>query len=113
MQFLAPIVWSTLELTLHADGRAEGRLVGASPFPRHWVYDRAGALDAKSGMTDFKDWAGHAFGKHTPWGDEDSPALVTAVETALERELSNTIMRGGGPAVDPLARCRRCAHRAG
>ena len=31
--------WSTLELVLHADGRAEGRLVGASPFPRHWVYD--------------------------------------------------------------------------
>ena len=28
--------------TLHADGRAEGRLVGASPFPRHWIYDATG-----------------------------------------------------------------------
>ncbi len=36
-----------------------------------------------------------AFGKHTPWGDEESPALVTAVETALERELSGRIMKGG------------------
>jgi hypothetical protein len=95
VQFQAPIAWSTLELTLHADGRAEGRLVGASPFPRHWVYDAAGNLSAKTGMTDFKDWAGKAFGTHTPWGDEDSPALVTEVETALERELSGVIMRGG------------------
>jgi hypothetical protein len=103
VQFLAPIAWTTLELTLHADGRSEGRLVGASPFPRHWVYDAAGALNAKSGMTDFKDWAGHAFGKHTPWGDEDSPALVTAVETALERELSSVIMRGGAkPSIRSL-----------
>jgi hypothetical protein len=94
IQFLAPIAWSTLELVLHVDGRCEGRLAGASPFPRHWVYDGAGVLAAKSGMTDFKDWAGHAFGRHTPWGDEDSPALVTAVETALERELSTVIMRG-------------------
>ena len=95
VEFQAPIAWSTLELTLYADGRADGRVVGASPFPRHWVYDAAGNLSAKTGMTDFKDWAGTAFGSHTPWGDEDSPALVTAVETALERELSGVIMRGG------------------
>jgi hypothetical protein len=94
VQFQAPIAWSTLELVLYADGRSEGRLTGASPFPRHWIYDHTGTLTAKTGMTDFKDWAGHAFGRHTPWGDEDSPALVTAVETALERELSNVIMRG-------------------
>ena len=37
---------------------------------------------------------------HTPWGDEDSEALVTAVETTLERQLSDAIMRGGQkPAV--------------
>jgi hypothetical protein len=95
VQLVAPIAWSTLELVLHADGHAEGRLTGASPFPRHWVYDGDGALSAKTGMTDFRDWAGRAFGKHTPWGDEESPALVTAVETALERELSEVIMRGG------------------
>jgi CRP-like cAMP-binding protein len=42
-----------------------------------------------------KEWVSHAFGKHTPWGDEDSPAFVTAVESALERELANLVMRGG------------------
>jgi Cyclic nucleotide-binding domain len=95
VQFQGPTVWSTLALTLHADGRADFELVGASPFPRHWVYDDDGKLTAKAGLTDFKEWWRHSFGKHTPWGDEDSPALVTAVETALERELAGTIMRGG------------------
>jgi hypothetical protein len=94
VQFAAPIAWSTLELVIYADGRCESRLVGASSFPRHWVYDDRGTLMAKSGLIDFKDWAGTAFGKRTPWGDEDSPAFVTAVETALERQLSTVMMHG-------------------
>ena len=96
VKFEAPTVWTTLALTLHADGASEFELVGASTFPRHWVYDHTGVLSAKAGMADFKDWWRHSFGKHTPWGDQDSPALVTAVETALERELATHIMRGGG-----------------
>ena len=95
VQYRAPIGWSTLDLTLHADGRTEARLGGASPFPRHWVYDDAGKLVQKSGVTKFKEWWTHSFGDHTPWGDLDSPALTTAVESALERQLSTTIMRGG------------------
>jgi hypothetical protein len=95
LQITAPLAWTTLELTIHADGRAEGKLSGASPFPRHWVYDAQGKLAAKSGTIDFKEWWRNAFGAHSPWGNEDSPALATAVETALERELSGTIMRGG------------------
>lgn len=97
VQYHAPIGWSTLQLTLHADGRVERALTGASPFPRHWIYDHEGALERKSGMTDFADWWKHSFGKHTPWGDLDSPALVTEVESALERQLSTTIMRRGRP----------------
>ncbi len=95
VQITAPSAWTTLELILHADGRQEMGLAGASPFPRHWLYDHEGRLARKSGMIDFKDWYRHAFGEHTPWGDKDSPALATEVETALERQLSSTIMRGG------------------
>ncbi len=95
VQVTAPLAWTTLELMLRADGRAEGCLSGASPFPRHWVYDDTGKLASKSGMIDFQQWYRHAFGKHSPWGDQDSPALTTEVETALERELSSRIMRGG------------------
>jgi hypothetical protein len=91
----APLVWTTLSLTIHADGLAEHSVVGASPFPRHWIYNASGNLSHKSGLLEMKDWARHAFGKATPWGAEDSPAVVTEVETALERELSATIMRGG------------------
>jgi hypothetical protein len=91
----SPTVWTTLALTLHADGRTEFELTGASSFPRHWVYDADGRLSAKAGLTDFKDWWLRAFGQNTPWGDEDTPALVTTVETALERALSNQVMHGG------------------
>jgi hypothetical protein len=91
----APTVWTTLTLTLYADGRAEWEFAGASPFPRHWVYDNDGKLAAKAGLADFKEWWRHSFGAHTPWGEADSPTFVTTVETALERELSTQIMQGG------------------
>jgi hypothetical protein len=96
IQWQAPLVWTTLSLTLHADGRAEHALVGASRFPRHWVYDGENKLSHKSGLTDFKDWYRKSFGKHSPWGDEDSEALVAAVESALETSLSAELMQGGG-----------------
>ncbi len=95
VQFKAPTVWTTLALTIRADGTSSTEVLGASKFPRHWVYDHDGALTAKVGLADFKDWYRDAFGKYTPWGDRDSKALVTAVESALERELSTVIMRGG------------------
>ena len=66
-------------------------------FPRHWVYDDAGKLAAKVGLADFKQWYRRSFGRNTPWGSTNSTALVTAVETALERELAGMIMRGGEP----------------
>ncbi len=95
LQVAAPTAWSTLALTIHADGTAEHEVLGASPFPRHWIYDHEGRLAAKTGLIDFKTWYREAFGVHTPWGEEDSPALVTDVESALERQLSALIMRGG------------------
>ena len=95
VQWNSPLVWTTLSLTLYADGRAEYALTGASRFPRHWVYDDSGKLAAKSGLTDFHDWYRKSFGRYTPWGEQDSPALVTTVETALERALSTQLMRGG------------------
>ena len=95
VQWEAPTAWSTLQLTINADGTSSGELVGASPFPRHWIYDDKGDLTHKTGIIDFKEWYRKAFDKHTPWGDEDSPAYVTTVATALEQELSNRVMRDG------------------
>src|SRR5437764_12981625 len=87
--------WTTLGLTVKADGTAEHALEGASPFPRHWLYDDAGNLVEKSGTIDFGEGYKRSHGKNTHWGDEDSPALTTAVESGLERERSVSIMREG------------------
>lgn len=94
-QLTAPIAWTTLSLTIHTDGRTEFEVSGASPFPRHWIYDDSMELARKTGSIDFKEWSANAFGARTPWGEEDSPALVTEVESALERELSVQIMQAG------------------
>ena len=94
-QFWPSIAWTTLALTINADGTSSHELVGASPFPRHWIYDAEGRLVEKSGVIDFGKWFNHAFGDRTPWGEVDSPAVVSAVESALERSLSSGIMRGG------------------
>jgi cyclic nucleotide-binding protein len=85
--------WTTLELILYADGTSKGKLAGASPFPRHWLYDDSGELVEKSGSIDFERWYRESHGRNTPWGAMDSPALTTTVESALERELSASIMR--------------------
>jgi len=103
VQFWPSIAWTTLALTLHADGTATHELVGASPFPRHWIYDDAGDLAEKSGTIDFGRWFNDSFGDRTPWGEQDSPAIVAAVESALERSLSSSIMRGDAqPAIRSL-----------
>jgi hypothetical protein len=95
-QINSAIAWTTLALTIHADGTSEHELAGASPFPRHWVYDKDGGLTHKSGAIDFDKWYREAHEQNTPWGNEDSPAVVTAVESAVERELSLEIMGGDG-----------------
>ena len=89
------IAWTTLALTIKADGSSEHELAGASPFPRHWVYDKDGKHVEKSGVIDFEQWYRESHGGNTPWGDEDSEAFVIQAESALERELTGTIMRSG------------------
>jgi hypothetical protein len=86
--------WTTLALSLYTDGRVEHEVVGASPFPRHWIYDSEGALAEKSGIVDFKTWYRESHGDNTPWGDEESEAVVAAAESALERELSASLLGG-------------------
>jgi hypothetical protein len=95
VQWVAPTVWTTLALTISADGSSTHELAGASSFPRHWIYAPDGQLVAKSGLADSREWFKTSFGLHSPWGNEDSKPFVTLAESALERQLSNAIMRGG------------------
>jgi hypothetical protein len=95
VQFWPSLAWTTLELTIGIDGSATHRLVGASPFPRHWIYDNQGRLVQKTGLVDFHTWFNRSFGDQTPWGAVDSPAVVSAVESEVERQLSTSIMHSG------------------
>jgi hypothetical protein len=94
LRLRSPIVWTTLQLTLRSDGTSEASLTSASPFPRHWVYDERGDLLLKSGVADWRGWVSQPSWTQTPWGDVNTPAVVAAAESALERELSRLIMRG-------------------
>jgi hypothetical protein len=97
LQVSGPVVWSTLALTIQADNSAQFDVVGASSFPRHWIYDHDGTLRAKTWLIDFDTWYRESFGEKNPWGEEESPAVVTAVESALERELSRIIIGSDPP----------------
>ncbi len=114
VQYHAPIAWTTLRADdprrRHARG-ATGRGV-AVPAPLG-LRRRRHASSPRAAWPTSRSWAGNAFGRRTPWGDEDSPALVTAVETALERELSNVDHAGGDEADDPPCEGGRGARRPG
>jgi hypothetical protein len=91
-QLASASAWTTLQLIIYADGTAKYKLIGASPFPRHWIYDDEGKLVEKSGTIDFERWWRESFGPNMPWGGEDSPVVVSAAESELERELSRLVM---------------------
>jgi hypothetical protein len=95
LRIVAPTVWTTLSITIRADGSHDYEVTGASKMPRHWIYDENSNLVAKSGTIDFKGWAKEGQRDKTPWGDEESPTILTAVESELERQLSVQIMQDG------------------
>ena len=94
MRIDSATTWTTLELTICSDGSSFHEVAGASSFPRHWIYDRDGALVEKVSTIDFAAWYREAHGERTPWGEEDSEPFVTAAETALEREVARELMEG-------------------
>jgi Cyclic nucleotide-binding domain len=103
-----PAVWTTLALTLYSDGSVGHELAGASPFPRHWVYDADKKLAGKSALIDFKTWYRTATLARSPWRGQESAVVAAGAETPLERRLSLAMMRGGG--APPPARRVRAGH---
>lgn len=105
VRWQSPTVWTTLALTIRADGSTQARMTGASAFPRHWLYGTDATVVSKSAYADESRWMAHSFGDRTPWSDNDREALVTEVETEIERRLSTEIMRGGArPQIRRLPR---------
>jgi hypothetical protein len=85
-------IWTTIELTIHADGSCRRRLAGSSPFPRHRLYDDEGRLVEKTALTRAQVWLSTVFGTNTPWGGQDRAPVVAPPETGFERALSEQIM---------------------
>lgn len=97
-----PTVWTTLALTLYADGSTGHELVGASSFPRHWIYAADGKLAGKSALIDFKTWYRTSTLARSPWRRQENAVLAAEAETPLERRLSRIIMHDGlGPRPRP------------
>lgn len=94
VKMTSSLAWTTLTLTINTDGSYSYDMTGASPFPRHWLYDDSGRLVKKSALIDFDSWYHESFGLKTPWGQTDTPAVIADAETALERELSYQLMHG-------------------
>jgi len=90
-----PTAWTTLALEIAADGSSSYEVVGASPFPRHWIYDETGRLAAKSGVIDFTEWTKVHDHEHSPWHGVQREALVAAADTTAERALSRDLMAAG------------------
>lgn len=98
-----PSVWTTLALTIHVDGTHTYEVVGASPFPRHWIYDDEGAVSHKVAVADFATWMAAVFGNRTPWGGWELAAPTADAESPLERRLSTDLMRRPlKPLIRPL-----------
>ena len=91
----APVAWTTITLTLRADGTSAARLTAASPFPRHYLYDSAGKLTHKSALIRYKDWIRRS-GHDDPWAGAGAPVPVTAVRGPAERSLGNAMLVSGG-----------------
>lgn len=96
IQITAPTAWTTLGLTIRLDGSSSFDVLGASPFPRHWIYGADGMLAQKSGVIDFAKWAAENSHDRSPWFDFNREAKVSHVESPTERDLSLDIMGGGG-----------------
>jgi hypothetical protein len=88
----APLAWSTILLTLHADGSSESEIADASLFPRHYLYDSAGRLTHKSALIRYKDWLRRSEEQHSPWAGVRQAVPMAAVKAEAERSLADTIL---------------------
>ncbi len=96
VQFAAPLAWTTLASRCAPTGRRRSELTGASCSPGTGsTTTRGSSREVRADR--LRQLVPEAFGKHSPWGDQDSPALTTEVESALERQLSPPLMRGAKP----------------
>ena len=92
LRISGPTAWSTLTLTIDAEGTTSFELAGASPFPRHWVYDAEGNLAAKTATVDWETWTRTHDHDRSPWGGLDVAPTVAEPAAPAERDVSKHLM---------------------
>jgi hypothetical protein len=98
LRISGPTAWTTLTLEIEAGGSVRHGVGGASPFPRHWIYDNDGLLTAKSGTIDWNEWTHVNDHRHSPWHGVQHEALIATAEAEVERKLSSQLM-GAKPEI--------------
>jgi hypothetical protein len=88
----APIAWTTIALTLHADGSSESEIADASVFPRHYLYDSDGRLTQKTALIRYKDWLRQSEHQNSPWSGVRQPVPIAGVKADAERSLADAIL---------------------
>jgi hypothetical protein len=88
----APLAWSTIVLTLHADGTSESEIADASLFPRHYLYDAGGRLTHKTALIRYKDWLRRSEHENSPWAGVSQAVPIAGVKAEAERSLADSIL---------------------
>jgi hypothetical protein len=99
----APVAWSTIALTLCADGSSRAEIAAASPFSRHYLYDSTGRLTSTTALIRYKDWIRQSEFHDHPWAGGGGPAAVTAIRGPAERSLADAILMSGDYRQQALA----------
>ena len=92
----APLAWSTIALTIWSDGFSRAELAAASPFPRHYMYDTAGRLTAKSALIRYRAWLRRSDHGTSPWGGGGEAIPLAPVRSGVEGSLADSILVSGG-----------------
>lgn len=103
VRLTAPLAWTTVTLTIKKDGSSEAELSGASPFPRHYLYDTEGRLTYKSALIRYQDWLRRADESDSPWGGTWESVLVAKVRSDVEQSLADAMLSVGSVRENRLA----------
>jgi len=96
MRVSAPLAWSTIALTVCADGSSRGELAAASPFPRHYLYDSVGQLTFKSALIRYRTWLRRSETSTSPWGGAGESVPLAPARSGVEGSLADSILVSGG-----------------
>jgi hypothetical protein len=96
LRLAAPLAWSTVALTIGADGSSRAELTAASPFPRHYLYDSAGKLAVKSALIRYHAWLRKSEKATSPWGGAGESVPLAPDRPGIEGSLADSILVAGG-----------------